>query len=42
MNKSIYEIEKGLTATTTKTLDDLKLEMYYDALIEKSLVKLPQ
>ena len=41
MNKSIYDIEQGLTATATQTLEDLKLEMYYDALIDKSLAKLP-
>ena len=42
MNQSIYDIEQGLTPTGTQTLDDLKLEMYYDALINKSLAKLPQ
>ncbi len=42
MNQSIYDIEQGLTATTGQTLDDLKLEMYYNALIDKSLAKLPQ
>jgi hypothetical protein len=41
MNKSIYDIEQGITVGANQTLEDLKLEMYYDALIEKSLAKLP-
>ncbi len=42
MNKSIYDIEKGITLAANQTLEDVKLEMYYDALINKSLAKLPQ
>ncbi len=49
-NKGIDEIETDLESKVTWnpntkkgiTLDDLKLEMYYDALIDKSLAKLPQ
>ena len=41
MNQSIYDIEKAITVSANQTLEEAKLEMYYDALIEKSLAKLP-